>query len=66
MNISLAKTEGKKYRTRNYEGVANMVEKENPEIISSHGHTKITATYRAIIYENDLETTRKDFPQLKT
>ena len=40
-----------------------MVEKE-PELISSHRHIKITTTYRAIIYDNNLKTNRKDFPQL--
>ena len=42
-----------------------MEEQENPELTSSHGHTKITTIYRATIYENDLKTDRKDFPQLK-
>ena len=46
--------------------MAKMMEKEDPEITSSQGHTKITTTYRATIYENNLKTSRKDFPQLKT
>ena len=29
-----------------------MVEQENPEFTSSHGHTKITTIYRATIDEN--------------
>ena len=43
-----------------------MVEKEDPELTSSHGHTKITTIYRAVICENDLKSSRKDFLQLKT
>lgn len=37
-----------------------------PELIASHGHTKITIIYRTIINENYLKTSRKDFSQLKT
>ena len=47
-------------------GVAEMAEQEDPELTSSHGYTKITTTYRATVYENDLKTTSKDFPHLKT
>ena len=47
------------------EGVAKMVEQEDPELTSSHRHTKITTIYRASINENDLKTSRKDFSQLK-
>ena len=43
-----------------------MAEKGDPELTPSHGHTKITTTHREIIYENDLKTSRKEFPQLKT
>lgn len=39
-------------------------ESEDPELISSHGHRKITA-YRASAYENHLSTSRKDFPKVK-
>ena len=43
-----------------------MEEQEDAELTSSLGHTNITATYRATISENDLNTTRKkDVPQLK-
>ena len=42
-----------------------MVEQEAPELIPFHVHTKITTIYRATIDENDLKTSRKDFPQLK-
>lgn len=37
---------------------------ENTEL-SSHRHVKITTTYKATIYENDLKASRKDWPQLK-
>jgi hypothetical protein len=43
-----------------------MVEKEDPELTSTHEYTKIKITYRATIYENDLKMSRKDSPQLKT
>ena len=43
-----------------------MVAQEDPERTSQQGHTKITATYRATIYLNGLNTSRKDFSQLKT
>ena len=42
-----------------------MAEKEDPELTSSHEHTKITSTYRVTFYENNLETSREGFPQLK-
>ena len=42
-----------------------MGELEDPELTSSSGHTRITTVYRITIYETDLETSRKDFPQLK-
>ena len=42
-----------------------MTEQEDPEFTASHGHTKITTTNRATIYENDLMNNQKDFPQLK-
>ena len=38
---------------------------ENTELSSSHRYIKITTTYKATIYENDLKASRKDFPQLK-
>ena len=43
-----------------------MAEYIDPELTTSHRHTKIRTTYKATIYENDLKTSRKDFPQLKT
>ena len=42
-----------------------MVEYEDSELTSSHGNTKMITTYRATIYENDLKTSRKDFPLKK-
>ena len=39
-----------------------MMEQEEPELTSSHRHTKITTIYRATIDENDMKTTRKDCP----
>jgi len=38
---------------------------EDSELTFSHRHTEITNIYREVIYENDLRTSRKDFPQLK-
>ena len=35
------------------------------ELISAHGHTKITNIYRTTIYEKDQNLTRKDLLQLK-
>lgn len=46
-------------------GMNNMGEWGELGVTSSHGHTKITTTYTATIYENDLQTSRKEFPQLK-
>ena len=44
-----------------------MAEQEDPELTSSHRHTKITTTiYRANIDENNLKASRKDLLQLKT
>ena len=48
------------------EGMAKMVEQEDPELTSSNSCTNITTIYRATIDKNDLEACRKDFPQLKT
>lgn len=45
--------------------MAKMGEWEETEITSSCVHTKVTITYRETIYENDLKTNRKKFPQLK-
>ena len=42
-----------------------MAEQKDPELTSSHGHTKITAIYRATIDEKDWKTSRKDLLQLK-
>ena len=44
--------------------VGKKVEYEDPKLTSSHGNTKITTIYRATTNEN-LKTSRKDFPQLK-
>ena len=41
-----------------------MVEQEDPEPISSHGHTKTTTVYIAAIAGNDPKNSRKDL-QLK-
>ena len=38
-----------------------MAKQEDPELISSHRHTKTITTCRATISENDLETIRTDF-----
>ena len=38
---------------------------EDPELTSSHGHTKITTIYRTTIDEKDQKTSRKDLLQLK-
>ena len=46
-------------------GIAKMTEKEGLSVPPSHRHTKITTIYRTTIYENQLMTTREDFPQLK-
>ena len=35
------------------------------ELTSSQERIKIATTYRATMHENDLKTSRKDFPQLK-
>ena len=43
-----------------------MAEYQDPELTASHGHTKITTTYRTTIYENYTETSRKYCPQQKT
>lgn len=43
-----------------------MVEEKDLEPTSSHGHAKTIAAYRAIIYDNDVKTSRKDFLQLET
>ena len=42
-----------------------MVEKEDPELTSTHEYTKIKITYRATIYENDLKMSRTVFLQLR-
>ena len=41
-----------------------MPESQDPEFTSSYEHsTKLQLLYTATIYENDLKTSRKDFPQ---
>lgn len=42
-----------------------MAEQEGAKLTSSHGHTKITAIYRATTDENDLKTSRKGLLQPK-
>lgn len=42
-----------------------IVEQEDPVLTSFPKHTKTTATYRATISENNLKTSRRDFPQLR-
>lgn len=42
-----------------------MLDCKDPEFTSLHRHTKIAITYRASICENNLQTSRKKFPQLK-
>ena len=42
-----------------------MSKQEDSELVSSPKQTKILPTYRQTICENDLETSRKQFPQLK-
>ena len=46
-------------------GVAKIVEQKDPGLTFINGYTKITVIYRACIYETDLQTNRKYFPQLK-
>ena len=46
-------------------GMAMMVEEEDPELTSFHGHTQTVTLYRATIYENNLKTSRKDVPHLR-
>ena len=50
---------------RNKIEMAKIVESEDPELIFFHKHSKITTISRAIIYENNLKTSRKDLPRLK-
>ena len=38
---------------------------KDPELTFFHAHTKITTIYRETIYEDDLKTSTKDFPQQK-
>ena len=42
-----------------------MVEQEDPELTSSHGYTKTTATYRITLSEDDLKTSRTALLQLR-
>lgn len=35
---------------------------EDPELLNSDRHTKITTIYRATIYKNNLKTSSKHFP----
>ena len=38
-----------------------MAEQEDPELISSHGHTTASTIYRAIMDEKDQKTGRRSF-----
>ena len=42
-----------------------MIEQEEPELISSHKHIKITIFYRVTNFEKDSKTGRKHLLQLK-
>lgn len=41
--------------------MAKIVGSEDPELTFFHKHSKITAIYRAIIYENDLKLAGKTY-----
>lgn len=43
-----------------------MAEQGDHELTSSHRHSKVTAAYRATVYESDMRTSSKDLLQLKT
>ena len=45
--------------------MAKMAEQEDPNLTSSHRHTKITAISRATIDEKDQKTSRKDLSTTK-
>ena len=47
------------------QGGDKMAEQEDPELTSSHGHTKITTIYRATVDDNELKVSGKDFPKPK-
>ena len=38
---------------------------EDTDLTSSHGYTKVATIQKETISENDLKTSRQDFPQLK-
>lgn len=42
-----------------------MVEQKNPELTSSHGHTKVTTIYRASVDVKDWKINRQELVQLK-
>lgn len=47
----------------NYTQVCDqMAEQEDPELTSSHGHTKLATIYGTTIDENNWKMSRKDFP----
>ena len=46
------------------EGRARWWSKKDPGLVSSYRHTTIITTYRETISENNLKTSRKDFPQV--
>ena len=50
----------KKKKKSLFREVARMVEQEDPQLISSHRHGKITTIHRATIDQNDLNTSRND------
>lgn len=45
--------------------VGEIAELEDFGLTSFNGHTKVTAIHKETISENDLKTSRQDFPQLK-
>lgn len=47
------------------ESNGNMVKQEDPELTSSHEHTKAAATYKATPSENDLKTSKTTLPHIK-
>ena len=55
---------GKSDEVLNDDNVAKMAGYQEPELTFSHGLTKVTTIYRANIANDDLKTSRKDFPSL--
>ena len=57
--------EKQRFKTEKIESVASVRELVDPELISSHTHTKVIAAYREFVYENNLKTSTKEFSQLE-